>query len=282
MNTLRRIKSVLGLRDGLLVVGFLAANTLVDVVLEVIPPGWSHLLWAALLMVTTGFLAWRVSTRSITGSDLDGDGVTDAFGVRGDALLALRQGVVALVGLDSDGDNSALAQLLARTPNLKFLALIGTYETTALGVTDRIISRLLPASGHSLSEANIRVWTHNQALSVADHVESTHEAISWLVRHDVSLPAMVVDVTAGRRMAGFGALRSADAHRVESQYLAYRWDHHQHKPLVGSPSFRVISAFHHGQAPEVVRDGMDTTVALVDADPASHQNSVVPKFSESR
>lgn len=234
-----RMRRILGLHDTLLVVAFLAANTAVEVAVTAAGTLPRQLMWLGALMGLTVHLALR-SARRVPAPEVL---APSEFGVCGDARLGRRRGVVVLVGLDSDRPGSSLERLLAGAKNLEFVAFIGTHETRQSGVIDRVQSRMFAATGVSVPADNIRVWEHNHAMSVGDFAESTSEALAWLARCGVTGDAVVVDITEGRRMAGFGALQAADAYRAETQYLAYAWDHHSHRPLTDQRSFRVVSSY---------------------------------------
>jgi hypothetical protein len=234
-----RVRRILGLHDVLLVVAFLAANTVVEVALSIAGTPVRQLAWLGVLVAATVLLALRAARRPRRSTVL----TSASFGVAGDDRLSRRRGAVVIVGLDSDAPASPMALLLAAAEDLEFVAFVGTHETRSSGVIDRIRSRLFAALGVSVPAENVRVWEHNHAMSVGDFAEATSEALEWLRRCGVDPADMVVDISAGRRMAGFGALQAADAVGVETQYLAYAWDHTAHRPITSTHAFRVVSSY---------------------------------------
>lgn len=234
-----RMRRILGLHDTLLVVAFLAANTAVEVAVSAAGSLPRQLMWLGALVALTVYLALRSARRVASPEVL----TPSEFGVCGDARLGRRRGVVVLVGLESDRAGSSLERLLVGAKNLEFIAFVGTHETRQSGVIDRVRSRVFAAAGVDIPAENIRVWEHNHAMSVGDFAESTSEALAWLTRCGVTGDEVVVDISEGRRMAGFGALQAADSYRAETQYLAYAWDHHSHRPLTEQRSFRVVSSY---------------------------------------
>jgi len=247
-----RVRNVLGVRNAIIVVGFLAANSNLDIIESfVIERGWeARLGWLVLIDVLLVVCVLRLIGRARSADP--GDNVhPDAMGVRGDRQLAGRRAAVVVMGLDSDRPDSALSRLLARSDRLEFLALLGTPETRAARITDHI-PRLLALHGRELPAAQIRVWDENHALSVADFAESATEALGWLARHDVRPEDVVADISAGRRPAGFGVVQAADTVRVESQYLACRWDHEANRPLPDQLSFRLVTAYWDSDGSETI------------------------------
>jgi hypothetical protein len=238
-----RVRNVLGVRNAIIVVGFLAANTNVDIIDSFVTErSWAFRL-AWLVLVDTLVVVYVLRLIGRARSADPGDNVhPDAMGVRGDRQLAGRRAAVVVVGLDSDQPDSALSRLLARADRLEFLALLGTPETRAGKITEQI-PRLLAMHGREIVAANIRIWDENHALSVADFAESATEALGWLARHGVGPEEIVADITAGRRPSGFGVVQAADSVRVESQYLASRWDHEANRPRPDQLSFRLVTAY---------------------------------------
>ena len=238
-----RDRNVLGVRNAIIVVGFLAANTNVDVIDSFITDrSWAFRV-AWLVLVNTLLIVYVLRLIGRARSADPGDNVhPDVMGVRGDRQLAGRRAAVVVVGLDSDKPDSALSRLLARAERLEYLALLGTHETRAAKLTEQV-PRLLAMHGRELPAANIRIWDENHSLSVADFAESATEALGWLARHDVAPEEIVADISAGRRPAGFGVVQASDTVRVESQYLACRWDHEANRPVPDELSFRLVTAY---------------------------------------
>jgi hypothetical protein len=247
VTTWNRVRRLLGVHDLMLVAAFLAANSFVEVTVDLLGGTSEKIAWVVLMAAATALLALRASRKLGPTPELKGSD----FGVWAGRRIGQRRAAVVVVGLDSDQPGGALAKLLAEATSLEYLALIGTHETRAGGVTERIVDRLLPACGATINGDHIRVWDHNNALSVGDFAEATGEALAWLARCGVEDRDVVVDVTAGRRMAGFGALQAADAAHVETQYLAFRWDHVAHRPVRDQPAFRVVSTYWSGSDRDV-------------------------------
>ena len=238
-----RVRNVLGVRNSLIVVGFLAANSNVDIIDSFVieRTWWVRLGWLVLVNTVLVVCVLRLIGRARSADP--GDNVhPDAMGVRGDDQLARRRAAVVVLGLDSDQPDASLSRLLARAEQQEHLALLGTPETRAAKIADRV-PRLLAMHGLDLAAGNVRTWEENHALSVADFAESATEALGWLARRGVEPADIVADISAGRRPAGFGVVQAADTVRVESQYLACRWDHETNRPLPDQLSFRLVTAY---------------------------------------
>jgi hypothetical protein len=241
MNLWHKVRRLLGVHDALLVAAFLTANTVTDVVLNMLATPTHQAFWLVGLVTATVMLAVRQayqapeSTRTVlSASD---------FGVRADSRLTDRKAAVVVLGLDSDQPHAALARLLCEAESLEYLALVGTHETRDQRVAEHVRTRLFAVCDRTIAPERFRTFEHNHAMSVGDFAESVSEALAWLARCGVDMRDVIVDVSAGRRMAGFGALQAADAMSVETQYLAYRWDHATHRPVKHQPSFRVVSSY---------------------------------------
>lgn len=167
-----------------------------------------------------------------------------SHGTTGSGKLADRRGAVIILGLDSAHGGSPAARLLADLPNLRFLALIGTPETRDMNVASLLLDKIAPAAGVNLDGVVIRTWHDGNAESVADAHMATTEALHWMGSRGLDASEMIVDVSAGRRAAAFGANNAADALFVETQYLAADWDKNTNKPIPGTASFKVITTFH--------------------------------------
>jgi hypothetical protein len=167
----------------------------------------------------------------------------DDFGRSGNDKLARRRGLVLLLGLDSADPASAAAVLLARMPNLEFLALVGTPQTTEQKVPVRVLDRILPAAGHRLPSSHVRVWDFANAASISDAEQSTAEALRWLTGRGLAPAEIVVDISAGRRPMTYGAKDAADAAEVEAQYLAEEWDTVNNEPIAHTRHFKIVRSF---------------------------------------
>lgn len=143
---LNRTRRLLGVHDVLIVVAFLAANTFVEVVLDLPGSPVLEVIWLVALCAATLGLAMREVQRTGRGVALS----SCEFGVYAERSLGGRRAAVVVVGLDSDRPDSALARLLLNAERLEYLALIGTHETRAAGVCERIEKRLLAATGRHL------------------------------------------------------------------------------------------------------------------------------------
>jgi hypothetical protein len=250
-----RVRHVLGVRDAIIVLGFLAANTNVDIIDSFVTErSWAvRIAWLVLVDTLLILFVLRLIGRARSADP--GDNVhPDVMGVRGDRQLAGRRAAVVVIGLDSDKPESALSRLLARADRLEFLAVLGTPETRSAKIAAQI-PRLLAMHGREIPATHIRMWDENHALSVADFAESATEALGWLARHDVGPEEIVADISAGRRPAGFGVVQAADTVRVESQYLACRWDHETNRPLPDQLSFRLVTAYWDPDVSEAMFDG---------------------------
>lgn len=168
----------------------------------------------------------------------------------GTAKLALRRGVVVLVGLDSADPGTTFTRLLATAERLEYLALIATPQAEVRGVVPALLGRLMAVSGRSIPASQIRVWDRNEADAMGDVEESVTEAIAWMGRQGLHASEIVVDVTKGRRSMAFGALIAANRANVEVQYLAAEWHHLDNKPRPGSEEFRVVSEHWDGVGPD--------------------------------
>ena len=163
------------------------------------------------------------------------------LGQPGTAKLALRRGVVVLVGLDSADPGTTFTRLLATAERVEYLALIATPQVEVRGVVPALLGRLMAVSGRSIPASQIRVWDRNGAEAMGDVEQSVTEAIAWMGRHGLHASEIVVDVTKGRRSMAFGALIGANRADVEVQYLAAEWHHLDNKPRPGSEEFSVMS-----------------------------------------
>ena len=172
------------------------------------------------------------------------------LGQPGTAKLALRRGVVVLVGLDSADPGTTFTRLLATAERLEHLALIATPQVEVRGVVPALLGRLMAVSGRSIPASQIRVWDRNEADAMGDVEQSVAEAIAWMGRQGLHASEIVVDVTKGRRSMAFGALIAANRADVEVQYLAAEWHHLDNKPLPGSEEFRVVSEHWDGVGPD--------------------------------
>ena len=177
------------------------------------------------------------------------------LGQPGTAKLALRRGVVVLVGLDSADPGTTFTRLLATVEHLEFLALIATPQAEVRGVVPSLLGPLMAVSGRSMPASQIRVWDRNEADAMGDVEHSVTEAIAWMLRHGLHASEIVVDVTKGRRSMAFGALIAANRADVEVQYLAAEWHHLDNKPRPGSEEFSVISEHWDGVGPDSTRLG---------------------------
>ena len=234
-GTLRRYRYVLGVPSLLLVLAALIVNTFAQVALDAIGPLYGQILWLASLCALAVFLAWRWDHKR-TQALAVGQPATDK--------LAHRRAAVVLVGLDSCDPDGSLAKLLGQLENLEFLALVGTPQTAELGVPERILHQLLPATGVHLPPSAVRIWQHCNAQSLADNDQSVAEAISWILRQGVPRDAIVVDISRGRRAMGYGALMAAEAERVEVQYLATAWDHIANAPIPNQEAFKLLKEYY--------------------------------------
>lgn len=182
----------------------------------------------------TGLLIWRWErhmSEALSPSTLD---------FPDQSRLALRRGVVVVVGLDSANPGTTFLRLLADAGDCEFLALVTTAQDDELGVTAEILDKLLPLSGREFGVGNIRVWGGNSAESLVDAETSVSEALAWMTRHDLHPSQMAVDVSKGRRSMQFGALIAADRAGVEVQYLAADWHPLDDRPKSGTHDFFVV------------------------------------------
>lgn len=100
----------------LLVVAFLAANTFVEVVLDLLGPPGAKVIWLVALCAATLGFAIREAQRAGRGVAL----TSSEFGVYADRGICERRAAVVIVGLDSDNPDGALARLLRNASNLRF------------------------------------------------------------------------------------------------------------------------------------------------------------------
>lgn len=238
-----QVRNVLGVRNSLLVLGFLAANSHVEILAGFVgeQDWWVRLLFLVALDLTVVLVALHLIDQTRAACAL-GSVHPDTMGVRGDTQLAKRRAAVVVLGLDSDRTDSGLSRLLAQAESLEYLVLLGTPETATAKVVER--ARLLLAlHGRNLPATHVAVWERNHALSVSDFAEAAAQAFGWLERRNVAERDIVADVTSGRRPAGMGVMQAADAARIETQYLANRWDHDSHRPIPGQLSFRLVTAY---------------------------------------
>lgn len=233
MPVLRRIRLVAGVPPLLALIMFLIGEAIAQIVFEVITPMNARYAWLAGLVIAAAYLSIRYDNQRLAK--------VSSFGQPGDAKLGERRGAVVLIGLDSDDPTGSLSKLLARTPRLDHLALVGTPQTAEKGVTDRLRSHLLAAWGVDLDPTRIRVYEHNHVESLADNEHSVSDAIQWMNAHGLAPHEIIVDITKGRRPMGFGALLAADRHEVEAQYLTWAWDTVADRPLLGTEAFKLVN-----------------------------------------
>ena len=169
--------------------------------------------------------------------------VADAYGKSGTARLPQRRGLVLLLGLDSGDPQAAATQLLASLPNLEYLAMVGTPETTARSVSATLVEKVLPRVGPALPAAHVRLWDFGNAASVSDAEEATSEALRWLMAKGLAPEEIVVDISSGRRPMTYGAKDAADDVEVETQYLAEEWDTKTNAPIAGTKHFKVVKTY---------------------------------------
>lgn len=158
----------------------------------------------------------------------------DAAGAPGNDATHHRRGLIALVGLKSADAGSDLALVAALGDRLERVALIGTRETAAAGIDDKVTSVILPAYGHRLPASSTRVWSGTVAQSMAEHELAVTETIRWMTSHGLDACDIVVDVTAGRKSAMAGAIVAALRHDpltpIEVQLVDNAWN-----PVAGVP-----------------------------------------------
>lgn len=239
MDATRRIFATLGVPPLLALVMFLLGEGISQIVFEALPDGLPHYLWVAGLVAAAAALGW--------GYDRARRARISAAGQPGTAKLRARRGLIVLIGLDSDDPTGPLAQLLDHTPTLELLALVGTPQTAERGIAERLTTNLLTAWGHPLETANVRVYEHNHAESVADNHHSVADAIRWMTNQGLRPGEIVVDVTKGRRPMGYGAIGAADAAGIEAQYLTWAWDTVCDAPILERQEFKLITELYADQ-----------------------------------
>jgi hypothetical protein len=230
-TTIERFRVMLGVPSALVVLVFFIVTLLGEMFTDAVSS--THARFLVLGVLTLGatalVLQWdRKARRARVGS-------TDH------AKLGDRKGLVIILGLDSDSTESAAAKLLARTPKAEYVALVTTpREPGGRDVVTGVVTRLMPAAGLVLDDAHVQVWDRGHHESVADFKEATLQAIAWMKGHGLDSDDIVVDISAGRRPMGFGAMLAADEVLVECQYLAAEWDHTQNAPRAGREAFKVL------------------------------------------
>lgn len=235
-RALSRLRHIAGFPSGLVVSFFFSFYLLVNAVtylgafagaLGVVVP----LLVSCLITAT---LVWRWQRKlatALSASQLD---------FPDESRLALRRGLVVVVGLDSANPGTTFLRLLAAAKECELVALVTTVQDDELGVTSDLVEKVMPLSGRSFPIGNVRLWGGNSAESLTDAENSVTEALAWLRRHGLHPSEMVVDVSKGRRSMQFGALIAADRASVEVQYLAADWHPLDNRPKEGTHDFFVV------------------------------------------
>jgi hypothetical protein len=215
----RRLRAAFGIPSAIIVVGAVFAQTLVTVITNHLDVR-GDLIWLATLAAAGLWLFSRFEKGYAARLRNHPDGQASSADLR----LASRQALVALIGLDSAAAEASLTTLLGNLPNLHYLVLLGTPETRAAGVAERIVTRSLAMAGLELDEDHILIMEHARANEMSDFELATRQAVSWLLHAGVEAEAIVIDVTSGRRAMGFGALVAAERAGIDVQYLASDWD----------------------------------------------------------
>ena len=233
--TLARARVVFGVPSTLVVAGFVLSQSLVSIILGLLPTWQAHLAWLAVCAVIA-LLAFRRWDRQVTDTLM-----TAHLGQAGTDRLTHRRGVVLILGLESAATTSSVAKLLAAATSLEYLALIGTPETQTRKVAPEVLGTLAPSLGRHIPAAQVRIFEQgNNAESVSDFVQATTDALAWMVRQGLEPHEIVVDTSDGRRAMGYGALVAAEHAGVEAQYLSLAWDPMHNRPVPGVEQFKVV------------------------------------------
>lgn len=244
--TLSRLKLIFGIPPFLAIAGYVLVESLIEIICGALPTWQAQLLWLGTLAAAAlfAFHRWNTKvTRTLDASHL---------GRSGTDRLHTRRGLIVLLGLDSQREDGAVAKLLASTPNVEYLALLGTPETQSRHVAADIVEKLAPAMGHRIAASHVRIFEQgNNSQSVADFEQDTTDAIAWMLRQGLEAFEIVVDTSAGRRAMGYGALIAAENADVEVQYLALAWNHMANQPVPGAEMFKV-GRERHAHAPVTV------------------------------
>jgi len=230
-----RLRRIAGIPSGLVFVALFAFYLLINAVSwQTAQSAGAYGVWAAVAAAVTLtavlFIRWQ---RQVA------DAVAPALERPGSTKLAVRRGVVMLVGLDSAEPGTTFLRLLATAGQLEYLALVASPQATDRGVVDRLLA-MPERVGRPLSHERVRVWDDSAAEVMADTEQAVTEAIAWMLRHELHPSQIVVDVTKGRRTMQFGALIAAARAQVELQYLASDWHHLDDRPRSGSAEFTVV------------------------------------------
>lgn len=237
--TLERARAVFGIPSVVVIAGFLLTESLVNIVINLLPNWQADAIWLA-GCTAAALLAFDRWNRSVSSTLR-----ADRLGRDGDDKLTGRRGLVIVLGLNSQAPTSPVAKLLAACPNLEYLALVGTPQTQSRNVARDILETLAPSLGRQVPAANVRVFEQgNNAQSVADFEQATRDAIAWMLRQGLEPHEVVVDTSDGRRAMGYGALVAAEQAGVEVQYLALEWDHMGNRPIPDQEMFKVVRELH--------------------------------------
>lgn len=169
------------------------------------------------------------------------DKKSKVFQASHDVSVGHRRGAIVLVGLRSHEPGSALRKLLTHAGSLEYLALIGTPQTAEAQILKAVVEDI-----ESIPISHIRIWEHGHAEDMEDFEACTTEAINWLRSKGLEKHEIVVDVTAGRRAMGFGAIIAATQSGIEAHELRFGWDTMANMPLNDEGTFTVVKK-HYGQ-----------------------------------